>query len=132
MALDIAAGMNFLHSLSPPLLHRDVKSPNILIKSTDYRNVTAKIADFGLTVEMLTGSFRGIKKGSLREVVNPTWLAPEILRGSNFGLPSDVYPFGVILWELYSRQHPYCYDFLSDIEEAILSKFFIFVFVDFK
>jgi len=120
ISLDIATGMNYLHSLNPPLLHRDLKSPNILLLSSDYRSVCGKVADFGLTREMLASSFGGTKRAD-RDVVNPTWLAPEVLRELPFGLASDVYPFGVILYEIYSRQHPFEMDFLSEVEDAVLS-----------
>lgn len=49
IAYDIAAGMSFLHSSTPPLVHRDLKSPNILIASIDAKGEkpVAKITDFG-------------------------------------------------------------------------------------
>ena len=52
MALDIAKGMHFMHTLKPPLMHRDLKSLNLLLSEKvkgphDYINV--KVTDFGLT-----------------------------------------------------------------------------------
>ena len=52
MATDIAKGMHFMHSLEPPLMHRDLKSLNLLCKeeitsSDSYINI--KISDFGLS-----------------------------------------------------------------------------------
>ena len=53
VALDIARGMHFLHSQTPPLAHRDLRSPNILLASLDPKApVCAKVSDFGLTVAM--------------------------------------------------------------------------------
>lgn len=52
MALDIAIGMNFMHNLPTPLMHRDLKSLNILLNTelrTDKDPVLCKITDFGLT-----------------------------------------------------------------------------------
>lgn len=47
---DIAEGMQYMHNLEPALIHRDLKSPNILLMSTDPdAPVIAKVADFGLT-----------------------------------------------------------------------------------
>jgi len=119
-ALDIARAMMFMHSLDPPLVHRDLKSPNCMIASLDpYAPACAKVADFGLTKELQTGSFRGVTAAQ-REVGNPTWLAPEILRGQPNGMPADVYAYGIILWEIYSRLHPYSgYLRMLDMEDAI-------------
>jgi serine/threonine protein kinase len=55
MAVDIAKGMHFMHSLNPPLMHRDLKSLNLLLAEkitgpNDYVNV--KVTDFGLTRTM--------------------------------------------------------------------------------
>jgi serine/threonine protein kinase len=45
MALDVATGMNFLHKLEPPIIHRDLKTANVLV---DIR-YCCKISDFGLS-----------------------------------------------------------------------------------
>lgn len=50
-ALDIARGMNFLHSLTPPRVHRDLKTDNLLISETD----VVKITDFGLGKQVCVG-----------------------------------------------------------------------------
>lgn len=50
IAHDVASGMAFLHSLSPPQLHRDLKSPNVFINGKSSLDlVVGKVADFGLT-----------------------------------------------------------------------------------
>eukprot|EP01105_Mastigella_eilhardi_P010724 TRINITY_DN2495_c0_g1_i11.p1 TRINITY_DN2495_c0_g1~~TRINITY_DN2495_c0_g1_i11.p1 ORF type:complete len:808 (+),score=89.13 TRINITY_DN2495_c0_g1_i11:2-2425(+) len=65
IAHDIALGMNFLHTNDPPILHRDLKSANLLLAS----NFSCKIADFGLTV--FSGTVKNELLGSL------LWTAPE-------------------------------------------------------
>eukprot|EP01129_Flabellula_baltica_P003408 TRINITY_DN13177_c0_g1_i1.p1 TRINITY_DN13177_c0_g1~~TRINITY_DN13177_c0_g1_i1.p1 ORF type:complete len:1086 (-),score=195.09 TRINITY_DN13177_c0_g1_i1:1811-5068(-) len=103
IAHDIAKGMNFLHSVQPPLVHRDFKTPNIMLQSTDVsEKAVAKVADFGLSKPLLTNSFNAV-----RDVDNPTWLAPEILKGEASGTKVDVYPYGLMLWELVAREVPY-------------------------
>ena len=55
MCLDIAKGMHFMHSLNPPLMHRDLKSLNLLLseKITGPKDlVNVKITDFGLSRSM--------------------------------------------------------------------------------
>jgi len=50
IALDIARGMRFLHTLSPPIVHRDLRSPNVFLMSLSIdAPVVAKVADFGLS-----------------------------------------------------------------------------------
>ena len=73
LSSDIAEGMRFLHSLK--LMHRDLKSPNVLLK-TEGRRIVAKIADFGLAKEL-----ESIVPGEVTDISNPTWLAPEVLSG---------------------------------------------------
>ena len=97
IAHDIASGMRALHALSPPLIHRDLKSPNVLMASLDpHALVCAKVTDFGLTdIQFSVGQ---------TAVENPIWLAPEIMRHEEATTASDVYSFGVIMWELVARQ----------------------------
>lgn len=71
LALDIAWGMQFLHNTSPPTVHRDLKSPNVLLKSLpEAPFVQAKISDFGLSRSMVSGFVAKV-------VDNPNWCAPE-------------------------------------------------------
>jgi serine/threonine protein kinase len=77
MALDIAKGMHFMHSLNPPLMHRDLKSLNLLLTEkiegpTDF--VQCKITDFGLSRSMgAEGSMMTGQAGTFH------WMAPEVL-----------------------------------------------------
>lgn len=120
VASDIAEALTFLHSID--YQHRDLKSPNILIASEDpYAPSVAKVSDFGITGRMYAQQSKA-KLSENREVQNPTWLAPEVLRGEGTTPASDVYAFGIILWELATQQHPFGefdYKFTIDLEEAI-------------
>jgi serine/threonine protein kinase len=93
---DGARGIQYLHGLSPPLIHRDLKSPNVLLDE----NYVAKIGDFGLS------RFKDDSK-TMTMVGSPLWVAPEVLRGERFGEPCDVYSFAIILWELLALEEPY-------------------------
>lgn len=98
MALDVAKGINYLHNLNPPILHWDLKSPNLLVD----KNWTVKVCDFGLS------RFKANTFISSKSVAGtPEWMAPEFLRGEPSNEKSDVYSFGVILWELATMQQPW-------------------------
>lgn len=114
IAMDICKGMGFLHNSSPPLLHRDLKSPNVLLASRDpTAPVVAKVADFGLTQALATDA-------SGRAVANPVWLAPEIMKKKPYSFESDVYSFGVMSWELVTRKNFFGETaFMSAIENRV-------------
>uniref|UniRef100_A0A0E0GFR3 non-specific serine/threonine protein kinase n=1 Tax=Oryza nivara TaxID=4536 RepID=A0A0E0GFR3_ORYNI len=99
MAFDVAKGMNYLHKRSPPIVHRDLKSPNLLVD----KKYTVKVCDFGLS-RLKANTFLSSK--SLAGT--PEWMAPEVLRDEPSNEKSDVYSFGVILWELMTMQQPWC------------------------
>lgn len=98
MALDVAKGINYLHCLSPPVVHWDLKSPNLLVD----KNWTVKVCDFGLS-RFKANTFIPSKSVA----GTPEWMAPEFLRGEPSNEKSDVYSFGVILWELVTMQQPW-------------------------
>ena len=81
MALDIANAMAFLHSQSPPILHRDLKSPNVFVASVDLNSpVLAKVADFGLASRLFISELK--EKTKSRAVETPTWYVSICLVGS--------------------------------------------------
>uniref|UniRef100_A0A7N0TX45 non-specific serine/threonine protein kinase n=1 Tax=Kalanchoe fedtschenkoi TaxID=63787 RepID=A0A7N0TX45_KALFE len=97
MALD-AKGMNYLHRLNPPIVHRDLKTSNLLVD----RNWTVKVGDFGLS-RLKNSTFLTAKSGR----GTPQWMAPEVLRNEPSNEKSDVFSFGVILWELVTESVPW-------------------------
>jgi len=120
LALDVARGMAFLHGMMPPIVHRDLKSPNILLTTnTPDGCLRAKVADFGLSRSL---DFSRELDGSALEGNNPVWLAPEILLHQNYNEKVDVYAFGLILFEMLSGQD-YFGDmaFMSDIENMVIA-----------
>lgn len=100
IALDSAQGLEYLHkSCQPPLIHRDVKTQNILLSA----NLKAKIADFGLMKEF-SDEFR------THVTTHPAgtlgYLDPEYYNTSQLSEKNDVYSFGVVLLELITGQPP--------------------------
>ncbi|KAI7751385.1 hypothetical protein M8C21_002980 [Ambrosia artemisiifolia] len=96
IALDTARGLEYLHEhCKPPVIHRDLKSSNILLDSS----YNAKLADFGLAV--MDGANKNVKlSGTLG------YVAPEYLLDGKLTDKSDVYAFGVVLLELLLRRRP--------------------------
>ncbi|XP_074276817.1 serine/threonine-protein kinase CTR1-like [Silene latifolia] len=98
MAYDVAKGMNYLHKRNPPIVHRDLKSPNLLVD----KKYTVKVCDFGLS-RLKANTFLSSKSAA----GTPEWMAPEVLRNEPSNEKADVYSFGVILWELATLQQPW-------------------------
>ncbi|KAL7162171.1 hypothetical protein ACSBR2_042614 [Camellia fascicularis] len=92
IALDVARGLEFLHErCNPPVIHRDLKSSNILLDS----NFNAKLSDFGLAIAGGNQSKDNVKlSGTLG------YIAPEYILDGKLTDKSDVYAFGVVLLEL--------------------------------
>ncbi|XP_027189454.1 serine/threonine-protein kinase CTR1-like [Cicer arietinum] len=98
MACDVASGMNYLHQMKPPIVHRDLKSPNLLVDDS----YTVKVCDFGLS-RSKANTFLSSKTAA----GTPEWMAPEVIKGELSNEKCDVFSFGVILWELVTLQQPW-------------------------
>lgn len=98
MALDVAKGMNYLHTSNPMIVHRDLKTLNLLVD----KNWVVKVCDFGMS-RLLHHTFLS----STSTAGTPEWMAPEVLRNELSNEKCDVYSFGVILWELATLRVPW-------------------------
>ncbi|NXT70916.1 ANKK1 protein, partial [Chaetops frenatus] len=101
---EMGLAMNFLHSMSPPLLHLDLKPGNVLLDG----NMHVKISDFGLSKWMEQSSrMQYIESSALRGTLS--YIPPEMFLQNSKppGTKYDVYSFGIVIWEVLMQKKPY-------------------------
>jgi len=96
ICMDTARGMTYLHQQHPPIIHRDLKSHNILVD----KHWQVKLCDFGLS--RITE-----QNQTMTACGTPSWTAPEVLRNERYTTKADVYGFGIVVWEIFSRSDPF-------------------------
>ncbi|OWZ16952.1 TKL protein kinase [Phytophthora megakarya] len=96
IALQVCHALTYLHSLTPSVIHRDLKSRNILLGN----QMEAKLSDFGISRERLDRTMTAGVGTSL-------WMAPEVMLGERYDDKADMFSFGVVLSELDMHTLPY-------------------------
>ncbi|KAK1928544.1 Dual specificity protein kinase splA [Phytophthora citrophthora] len=96
IAYQVAYALTYLHSLDPVVLHRDLKSRNILLTES----LDAKLTDFGASRIRSDATMTAGVGSSL-------WMAPEVMMGQRYGEKADVFSLGVVISELDTHELPY-------------------------
>ncbi|CAM9942732.1 unnamed protein product [Sphacelaria rigidula] len=99
MMLDVATGMQYLHCQNPVIIHRDLKSLNVLIDE----NWVTKVTDFGLSRFKATS----VSEKMTGQAGTYHWMAPEVINSQHYTEKADVFSYGIILWEIFTRAIPY-------------------------
>lgn len=100
LAAEVAHALTYLHSMAPAILHRDLKSRNILL-TADRRS--AKLTDFGTSRETAEMTLTAGIGTSL-------WMAPEVIMGERYGPKADIFSLGVVFSELATHELPYAHE----------------------
>src|SRR5690348_7044191 len=101
--------MNYLHTFATPIIHRDLKSHNLLVD----KKFRVKVTDFGTFMQRVVIYLPSGLAKFLEEDKTSTfcgtlpWTAPEVFANSGYSEKCDVYSFGIVLWELATRKEPY-------------------------
>mmetsp|Transcript_3248 Transcript_3248/g.6689 ORF Transcript_3248/g.6689 Transcript_3248/m.6689 type:complete len:888 (+) Transcript_3248:705-3368(+) len=101
---DVARGVLYLHEMEPPLIHRDLKSLNVLLQDEirgPRDSLIAKVTDFGVTRHLDESANMTGQMGTCH------WMAPEVLASQPYSLAADVYSYGIMVWEVAARRTPY-------------------------
>ncbi|XP_022766414.1 serine/threonine-protein kinase-like protein At1g28390 [Durio zibethinus] len=97
-ALHVAKAVQALHSANPPVIHRDIKSSNVLID----HNWNARLGDFGLA---LRGNVEDVRVKSTPPAGTLGYLDPGYLAPSDVSTKSDLFSYGILLLEIISGRH---------------------------
>ncbi|XP_064631999.1 serine/threonine-protein kinase B-raf-like isoform X5 [Lineus longissimus] len=103
IARQTAQGMDYLHAKS--IIHRDMKSNNIFL----HDDLTVKIGDFGLATVKTRWSGSHQFQQTTGSIL---WMAPEVIRmkeDNPYTFKSDMYAFGIVMYELMTTMLPYCH-----------------------
>mmetsp|Transcript_73930 Transcript_73930/g.238978 ORF Transcript_73930/g.238978 Transcript_73930/m.238978 type:complete len:302 (-) Transcript_73930:49-954(-) len=100
--MDTATAADYLHNFNPPIVHRDLKSLNLMLLEAvghQFDNPHIKLADFGFA--------RVQERAMTQGVGTKHWMAPEVLMGTEYTAKADVFSFAMVAYEVVCRHVPF-------------------------
>lgn len=105
VAVGAANGLEYVHEKG--IIHRDICSKNLMFDSSG----TVKLIDFGVAID----KYDQLRPTAVR-TGRPSYQAPELIRYNRFNVQTDIYAFGVVLYEMFAGQLP----FIADSREGTI------------
>uniref|UniRef100_A0A6B2KWY3 Protein kinase domain-containing protein n=1 Tax=Arcella intermedia TaxID=1963864 RepID=A0A6B2KWY3_9EUKA len=100
MAVDVARALTYLHNHCN-LMHRDLKTLNLLVTTVEGPELVVKVCDFGVSRVI------DKKRAMTGNIGTVAWIAPEIFQQKKYTEKADIYSFGIVMWEIITRQTPF-------------------------
>lgn len=112
---DTASALDYLHTFDPPILHRDLKSLNLMLLDEVKDAVSLpeiKLADFGFA--------RAYEDSSMTQCVGTKhWMAPEVMNSTQYTGKADIFSFAMVTYEVVRRLVPFEELDPSDVARAL-------------
>lgn len=98
-----AAALDYLHNFDPPILHRDLKSLNLMLLhevKDEFTRPEIKLSDFGFA--------RALEESSMTQCVGTKhWMAPEVLNSTQYTEKADIFSLAMVIYEVVCRHVPF-------------------------
>ncbi|CAL1143227.1 unnamed protein product [Cladocopium goreaui] len=120
MCKDVAAAMYYLHTFDPMIIHRDLKSLNLLLDRPVYGPTdvpTVKVCDFGVAKLQREGEWGQMTA----QAGTKHWMAPEMWRGTRYDEKVDVFSYAMVIYEIVCREVPFEEEEPADVGKYTLA-----------
>lgn len=125
MCLDVARAIQYLHNFTPKIIHRDLKSLNLLLASpvtSEADMPDVKVSDFGLSRMQDCGGDGGEPWGKMTNAAGTChWMAPEVVTGTIYDEMVDVYSNSMIMFEIICREIPFEEEEPANVSQLIIN-----------